>query len=272
LTTKSSRRSHPPLTQEEKRIVRAADEALRRVGWRAVPARERRRAAVALKYDYYWHKAEKRIDIREIDGFGPLATRAIAEHRTGMKYDRLYTLWQAIARLRSDEAIVEIGSYRGGSAHFIGGALRWFGRTNRLFVCDTFSGHAVADERVDGPHRVGEQFVGTSYEAVAAYLAPFENVSVVAGDFRTTSGELEPLAPFALAHVDVDVFAVTRYALEFLAPRLVAGGMIVVDDYGFTTCPGAKQAVDEFAAGHQEFAAFHLLTGQALLVRVAPAR
>jgi hypothetical protein len=42
----------------------------------------------------------------------------------------------------------------------------------------------------------------------------------------------------------------------------------VVDDYGFKTCPGARKAVDEFAARHPEFSLWHLMTGQAVLVRL----
>ena len=30
------------------------------------------------------------------------------------------------------------------------------------------------------------------------------------------------------------------------------GGVIVVDDYGFTSCPGATRAADEFLAGRPE--------------------
>jgi predicted O-methyltransferase YrrM len=187
-----------------------------------------------------------------------------------MKYDRLYTLWQAVARLGSDaHPIIEIGSFRGGSAHFIAEALRWHGRSAAFYVCDTFQGHAIAEEGVDGSHRVGEQFVGTSFADVAAYLASFENIQVIAGDFRETSRRLEQVSGFAFAHIDVDVYAVTGHALEFVARHLVVGGSIVVDDYGFTTCPGAKKAVDEFAAAHPDFAVFHLLTGQALVVRTA---
>jgi O-methyltransferase len=223
----------------------------------------------AFKYEYLWHKAHKRIDIRELEGFGPMAAKAVKEHRTGMRQDRLYTLWQAVAGMPpGDHAIAEVGSYRGGSARFIGEALQWHHRTPPFFVCDTFSGHAVVDETVDGPHKVGEQFVNTSYEDVRAYLADLPKIQLVAGDFLTTSSQLEPHAPFAFAHVDVDVYPVTRHALQFFAPRMTPRSAIVVDDYGFTTCQGARQAVDEFAAAHAEYRFFHLLTGQALLVNV----
>lgn len=261
-------KSSAPADANEAEVVRAAERELRRVGWRAIPAREKKRAAEAREYEYYWYKARKRIDIRTLDGFGPLAQRAIEEHRTGMKYDRLYTLWQAVAGLRCDgHAILEVGAFRGGSAHFIGSALRWHGRSNPFFVCDTFEGHAVAEEGLDGDHRVGEQFVGTSFEEVAAYLSEFDNIRVVRGDFRETARTLESLPPLSFAHVDVDVYAVTRFALDFVAPRLVPGGVIVVDDYGFLTCPGVKKAVDEFRSSSASFAFLHLLTGQAVLTR-----
>ena len=46
--------------------------------------------------------------------------------------------------------------------------------------------------------------------------------------------------------------------------------MVVVDDYGFTTCPGATAAVDAFVAAHPEYATVHLLSGQCVLVRLGP--
>jgi len=223
----------------------------------------------ATKYEYYWYKAHKRIDIRELEGFGPIAASAVQEHRTGMRQDRLYTLWQAVAGLPAgDHPIAEVGAYRGGSARFIGESLQWHRRHPPFFVCDTFAGHAVVDAAVDGPHHVGEQFVNTSYEDVRAYLADLANIRIIRGDFMTTSPQLEPHAPFAFVHVDVDVYPVTRHALEFFAPRVLSRGLIVVDDYGFTTCEGARRAVDEFAAAHLEYRFFHLLTGQALLVKI----
>jgi hypothetical protein len=250
-------------------LVRAVNRMIVPLGWEAVPLKAAAKFAHAAKYQLYWHKAAKKIDIRELDGFGPLAAKAVAEHRTGMRQDRLYTLWQAVAGLTSDERpIVEVGAFKGGSARFIGEALRWLGRTNTFFVCDTFRGHVVVDEELDGPHRVGETFVDTSFDEVAAYLSDVPNIKVVPGDFRETSRQLEVQAPFAFVHVDVDVYPIIRYCLDFFATRVVPGSLIVVDDYGFTTCRGARQAVDEFARSHADFRLVHLLTGQALLIRL----
>lgn len=68
-------------------------------------------------------------------------------------------------------------------------------------------------------------------------------------------------------HLDVDIYESTRCALEFLDHRLVKGGVVVVDDYGFVTCPGVKRAVDEFVLDKPRYFSLQLPTGQNVLVR-----
>ena len=50
----------------------------------------------------------------------------------------------------------------------------------------------------------------------------------------------------ALVHIDVDLYEPTKSSLVFGWENLVSGGVLFCDDYGFSTCPGATQAVDEF--------------------------
>ena len=57
---------------------------------------------------------------------------------------------------------------------------------------------------------------------------------------------------FAFVHIDVDLYEPTRLSLEFFYPRIQAGGIILCDDYGFTSCPGATRAVDEFLSDKPE--------------------
>lgn len=223
----------------------------------------------AIRHDYYWYNAHKKRDIREIKDFGRLARYLISRRRTYLSYDRLYTLWQAVGRLGDDAPLaVEVGAYQGGSARFIAEALRRHGRSNPLYVFDTFEGHAVVDASVDGKHDVGRQFRDTSLERVAAYLRDFPNVQVVKGDFCETARTLDGLGPVALAHVDVDVYPVTLFALNYLADRLVTGGIVVVDDYGFRRTKGAWKAVEEFVETRADYCRLHLLTGQAVLIRL----
>ncbi len=51
---------------------------------------------------------------------------------------------------------------------------------------------------------------------------------------------------FPLCTWDVDIYSATRDSLEFLADLLVPGGIIIVDDYGHTTCKGSKEAGGRF--------------------------
>jgi hypothetical protein len=47
---------------------------------------------------------------------------------------------------------------------------------------------------------------------------------------------------------------------------MVPGGIIVMDDYGFTNCPGAYRAAHEFMATRPE-SIIHLPTGQGVIIR-----
>ncbi len=220
----------------------------------------------ALRSDYNLASASKKLDLRELDGFSELAGEVIAAGRTGMNHDRLYTLWQAVHAAPAGAPVIEIGSYLGGSARFISETLLAAGRTPTFYVCDTWAGHADTDAEIDLSHHDSGKFEDAPFEATAAYLAGYPALELVVGDIVTTSAGL-PDERFGLVHLDVDVYPPTDYCLRFFAPRLADGALMVIDDYGFVTCPGVKQAADEFVAEFPEYRLWHLLTGQALLWR-----
>lgn len=224
---------------------------------------------MAKRYDYYWYNATKKVDLRTMTGFGELAERIHAEGNTYLHLDRLYTLWQGVLGLPSDsQGVVEVGTYQGGSAKFIAEVLRSEGKPLPFYVCDTFEGHVVIDEKLDPEHQVGKQFQSTSAKRVSLYLKDYEFVRVVEGDIRITAETLDYGHGFGLVHVDVDVYPITQFCLDFFAPRMVRGGLLVVDDYGSRSCPGVKTAVDDFMTANASFRMLHLLTGQATLVRL----
>lgn len=219
-------------------------------------------------YSYYWEKAYKKIDLKTIPVFSEIA-KTVIEHKTSfLNYDRLYTLWQFVNGINSDETtLAEIGAYWGGSAWFIAESLRKTNRKNRFFVFDTFEGHVIVDKSIDGQHDIG-RFSDTSYKKVRSYLSLFENVSVIKGDFMKTKDTINNEKSFSLVHIDVDVYPITKYCLNFFENKMVVGGVMIVDDYGFTTCKGAKKAVDEFVMSNNNFRLIHLITGQAVIMRL----
>lgn len=216
--------------------------------------------------DYLWYNAAKKIDLRTVQGFADLAAPVIAEQRTLLREDRLYTLWQAISQLGTGD-VVEVGVYRGGSSAFIAAALDTHGLPNRVVAVDTFEGHAVVDPDLDADHEVGVGFADVSVTDVRGYLAKHPRVKVIQGDIMEVAPQVE--GPVALVHLDVDVYRPTLFTLNHFADRLAPGAMMIVDDYGFVTCPGSHQAVEEFVTGRSDFVRLHLLTGQAVLVKHA---
>jgi O-methyltransferase len=224
----------------------------------------------ARQFEYYWANAEKKIDVLEQRPFGRVAAEVLRDGRTYLNVDRLYTLWQAVSSMPAGaDAAAEIGTFKGGSAKLIAEALHAAERQVPFYVCDTFSGHAVVDPTIDGRHRVGKGF-RSDRDRVAKYLKKYTSLQIVQGDIRETVSALAGHHAFGMVHIDVDVYPITQFCLEFFAPRMAAGATIVVDDYGYTTCKGVKKAVDEFLTARRGgFWAMHLLTAQAVLVRLA---
>ena len=71
---------------------------------------------------------------------------------------------------------------------------------------------------------------------------------------------------FRLVHIDVDLYEPTRDSLEFFYPRISTGGVMVFDDYGVTSCPGAYKAVNEFMNDKPEYV-LHLPTAQGIIIK-----
>jgi O-methyltransferase len=56
-----------------------------------------------------------------------------------------------------------------------------------------------------------------------------------------------PKEDYSFVHVDVDLYQSVKDALDYFYPCLINTGIMIFDDYGFPTTPGAKQAIDEFS-------------------------
>lgn len=181
--------------------------------------------------------------------------------------DRCWILWslaRQACRIAGD--VLEIGVYRGGTAMLLRQALEresvTGSKTLRLF--DTFAGMPETD-RAHDLHRAGD-FSDTSVEAVRGRVGTTAYVEYYPGTIPYTFAAV-PEKPIAFVHVDVDIYRSVLDACAFIYPRLVAGGIVVFDDYGFPSCPGARRAVDEFFGDKRELPLV-LPTGQAVVVRI----
>jgi len=77
-----------------------------------------------------------------------------------------------------------------------------------------------------------------------------QNIELIAGDITETVPEYVKIRPelkISLLNLDTDIYEPAVTVLEHLYPRLVTGGVLILDDYG--TFPGETLAVDEYFKG-----------------------
>jgi hypothetical protein len=83
---------------------------------------------------------------------------------------------------------------------------------------------------------------------VSSTLYPFENICFVKGKVEDTIPENIP-DKIAILRLDTDWYHSTLHEMKYLFPRLVKGGVLIIDDYGHWE--GARKAIDEFIGQNQ---------------------
>ncbi|HUC17010.1 MAG TPA: glycoside hydrolase family 99-like domain-containing protein [Acetobacteraceae bacterium] len=144
--------------------------------------------------------------------------------------------------------IAEIGVYKGNTARLLAWMARHMGTTAYLF--DTYAGFDPND-LIDLDSQKKISFTDSSLAAVRARVGE-ENVRYIEGYFPETTAQLPSGARFSLVHIDCDLHAPIRSALEYFYPRMMPGGFIVVHDYSSLHWEGAEKAVDAFLADKPE--------------------
>jgi O-methyltransferase len=176
---------------------------------------------------------------------------------------RCFNLYQFAKQARGMNGdVAEIGVYKGGTAKLISKVVA--GTTKVVHLFDTFSGMPPTDSTKD-LHKKGD-FSDTSLDRVKKYLKDCNNVRFYQGFFPDTAGPVINLQ-FCFVHIDVDIYKSVLDCCKFFYPRMVKGGIMVFDDYGFLSCPGAKMAVDEFFSDKAEYPC-RLPTTQCFIIKI----
>jgi predicted O-methyltransferase YrrM len=212
-------------------------------------------------------------------GLPPDIERTIAEARaerlTYLKpanLRELASIVQQIERERLPGVVIEAGAARGGSAivlaaakaperpmkvYDVFGMIPAPGEHDGADVHERYAKIAAGDARGVG----GEKYYGYRddlYREVGESFARLgvpvdeNNVELIRGLFEDTIRLDEPVA---FAHLDGDWYESTMTCLERIAPLLVPGGTIVLDDY--YKWSGCRAAVDEYFADRDGFRLEH---------------
>jgi O-methyltransferase len=180
---------------------------------------------------------------------------------------RLYELWRLVDQVKDlDGDIVEVGVWRGGSGCLIATRAEQLCPGATVYLCDTFEGVVKAGVR-DNEY-VGGEHKDTSVDRVRglARQLNLDNVTVLEGVFPDETGEHIGSTQIRLGHIDVDVYDSAQESFAWIWERLVSGGVVVFDDYGFYSCEGVTRFVNEVAQ-RSDLLFFHNVNGHGVIVK-----
>lgn len=190
--------------------------------------------------------------------------------RTMTSPERLFALIQAVRHVSTAGIagdIVECGVWRGGS--MMAAALTLLeckDALRQLYLFDTFGGMSSPTDKdvaVDG--QTARELMSTGREDDPTTALCYASIDDVRSGMLSTGypsdrmhfvqGMVEESIPdrapktIAILRLDTDWYESTRHEMNHLFPRLVRGGVLIVDDYGHWT--GCRQAIDEYLKANQ---------------------
>ena len=179
--------------------------------------------------------------------------------------ERILAVCNAVEYLAKNKIVgdfVECGVWRGGSMAAAAKTLVHVGTTDRqLWMYDTYDGMSEpTEEDVDYLGHTAEKLLNEQDrdDAMSVWCCspldqvkqtmtqteyPIDQVRFIEGKVEDTLPHTTP-EKIAMLRLDTDWYESTRCELEHLFPKLVPGGVLIVDDYGHWE--GCRRAVDEY--------------------------
>jgi hypothetical protein len=186
---------------------------------------------------------------------------------------RLNTLvWAGRLALRAGGDFVECGTFKGDMAWVV---LQTIGAAHisRFWLFDSFEGfspsYSSADDFPESPGFLdfanGFYRQPGLYEYVKDRFASFPNVNIVKGFLPDSFGTAVP-ERIGFLHVDLNSPRAEIAVLDRLFDRVLPGGVVVFDDYGWKVYHKQKEAEDDFL-GPRGYDILELPTGQGLVIK-----
>ena len=168
-----------------------------------------------------------------------------------------------VERYNIPGSFVECGVWKGGSAMVMAETLKALHSCEReLMLYDTFKGmneptnndksydNKPAIEQLQAEDSFKQNSLIWCYSTLEEVKTNLRKVSYPEEKIIYIEGKVEETLPkktpdkIALLRLDTDWYESTKVELEYLFPKLVPGGVIIIDDYGHWK--GCKKAVDEY--------------------------
>jgi len=183
---------------------------------------------------------------------------------------RCFELWKLVEeceKIHEYGDFLEVGVWRGGTAALMAKKLQLLNRDTRFFLADTFTGVVKAGKH-DMTYKGGEHSDTSrkTIEDLLDYLNIRNNI-ILTGIFPDETAHLIPSdTRFKFCHIDVDTYQSAKDILDWVWERLLPNGIVVFDDYGFDTCNGVAQLVEQEHL-QKDRIFIHNLNGHAIFVK-----
>jgi O-methyltransferase len=170
----------------------------------------------------------------------------------------IYSACRHIAKNNIPGDVVECGVFFGGSIMVAAQTLaRHEAGDRRIVGLDTFHGFLrrsdvdidFAGEAVCHPNDLAREwsFRQIAENNIGSVSYNHDNIDVIEGDVFETLKPATKHRRIAILRLDTDTYDTTKFELEACWDRVVTGGIVIIDDYGW--CQGARKATDEFLDG-----------------------
>lgn len=177
---------------------------------------------------------------------------------TLLPIETMYSLYETVRYVCSQQIagdFVECGVFLGGAVMIRAETISRLGYDYRtIYLYDTFEGfntqRTAEDDIVIESGQPEGWFTAPNWRSMVEENLnltsyPTEHLMIVEGDIEKTA-PVCPSSAIAILRLDTDTYYTTRAELQSLYPRLVNGGVLIIDDYGYAY--GARRAVTEFFA------------------------
>lgn len=140
--------------------------------------------------------------------------------------------------------------------------------SKNFYLFDTFKGipESQMTDR-ERPNRVleNEKAYEECYQVAQQNFADYPNAKLVRGEVPTTLGDVD-IRHVAYLHLDMNIAFPEAEAIRHFWPKVVPGGIIMLDDYAWFGYEEQKKAMDEFAA-EVGVGICTLPTGQGMIIK-----
>lgn len=201
-----------------------------------------------------YDRTETHSPFHQEEPFRGIAQRALVRARSMISDAQLFDLIQFI-RMTSHVPgdVVEYGSLHGGSGAMLVEAVNHYGK-KPVWLFDSFAGIPKSKYGLD--HRWDGSFSNNSFQEVRNAFRDCDNVTVVKGNICETYNTVTN--PISFGYLASDTLESGELLLNFMWPKLSAGGIISVCDYGsYPNCLPLTVMTDKFLEDKKDALIFH---------------